>query len=99
MLLNRFNKDNEQGLESMSESEIWNLNMWERIERALIINGNVTHGLCRLIDVQDVRPCGADSFTFNVISTLRGKRKPSYRHHIVYNNVNGYMEVTEFDVL
>ena len=95
MLLNHFKSFTRSELENMSDSEVYSLNLAEKIERALIINGYTDHNLCSKIDMVDIMQLGADTIRFTVISTIKRKRKPSFYHKFVLDEIHGRMELLE----
>ena len=95
MILNHFKGVTREALENMSDSEIYSLNLAEKIERALIINGYTDHNLCSKIEMEDVMQLGADSMKFTIVSTIKRKRKPSFFHKFALDEIHGRMELLE----
>lgn len=95
MILNHFKGATRESLENMSDAEVYSLNLIDKIERALIINGYTDHNLCSKIDMVDVMQLGADTIKFTVISTIKRKRKPSFYHKFALDEVHGRMELLE----
>lgn len=95
MLLNHFNNESREALENMTDSEVHSLNLVEKIERALIINGYTDHNLCSKIEMEDVMQVGADTIKFTVISTIKRKRKPSFFHKFALEEIHGRMKLLE----
>ena len=95
MILNHFKGATRESLENMSDSQIYSLNLVEKIERALIINGYTDHNLCSKIEMVDVMELGADTIKFTVISTIKRKRKPSFFHKFALDEIHGTMKLLE----
>lgn len=97
MLLNHFKNASREELENMSDSEIYSLDLAEKIERALIINGYTDHVLCSKIELVDVEKLGADSIKFTALSTIKRKRKPSFSHKFALDEIHGAMTLLEYN--
>ena len=95
MILNHFKGVTREALENMTDSEIHSLNLTEKIERALIINGYTDHDLCGKIEMKDVMQLGADSMRFTIVSTIKRKRKPSFFHIFALEEIHGRMKLLE----
>lgn len=95
MILNHFKGESRDALENMSDSEIYSLNLAEKIERALVINGYTDYNLCSKIEMVDVMELGADTMKFTIVSTIKRKRKPSFYHKFVLDEIHGRMELLE----
>ena len=95
MILNHFKGESREALENMSDAEIYSLNLVEKIERELIINGYTDHDLCGKIEMTDVMQLGADSMRFTIVSTIKRKRKPSFFHIFALDEAHGRMELLE----
>lgn len=96
MILNHFKGESREALENMSDAEVYSLNLVEKIERALIINGYTDHNLCSKIEMEDVMQLGADTIKFTVISTIKRKRKPSFFHKFALDDIHGTMKLLEY---
>lgn len=95
MILNHFKGATRESLENMSDTEVYSLNLVEKIERALIINGYTDHNLCSKIEMEDVMQLGADTMKFTIVSTIKRKRKPSFFHKFALDEIHGRMELLE----
>lgn len=95
MILNHFKGATRESLENMSDTEVYSLNLVEKIERALIINGYTDHNLCSKIEMEDVMQLGADAMKFTIVSTIKRKRKPSFFHKFALDEIHGRMELLE----
>lgn len=95
MILNHFKSATRESLENMSDTEVYSLNLVEKIERALIINGYTDHNLCSKIEMNDIMQLGADTIKFTVISTIKRKRKPSFFHKFALDEIHGTMKLLE----
>lgn len=95
MILNHFKSTTRESLENMSDTEVYSLNLIEKIERALIINGYTDHNLCSKIEMNDIMQLGADTIKFTVISTIKRKRKPSFFHKFALDEIHGAMKLLE----
>ncbi len=93
MELKKFANTTREALENMSDSEIWNLGLWEKIERYLIVEGITDHECARKIEVEDIAQSGADGIRFTVVSTLKRKHKPSWKHTFVLNECTHTIEI------
>ena len=99
MELERFKGVKKSVLVEMTEKEIYDLTLWEKIERALIINGYTDHEICRKIELDDIERTGADSFTFTVVSTKKRKKNPSFFHKMAIDEIHGLLTLLEFNNL
>lgn len=97
MILERFKGVEKSVLVAMTEKEIYDLTLWEKIERALIINGYTDHEICRKIELDDIKRTGADSFTFTVVSTMKRKKNPSFFHKMAIDEIHGLLTLLEFN--
>lgn len=95
MILNHFKGVTREALENMTDSELHSLNLVEKIERALIVNGYTDHNLCSKIEMEDVIQLGADSMRFTIVSTIKRKRKPSFFHIFALDETHGAMKLLE----
>ena len=95
MLLDHFKCSTRSVLEKMTDSEVYSLSLVEKIERALIINGFTDHALCSKIEMVDAMELGADTMMFTIVSTIKRKRKPSFYHRFVLDQVHGELKLLE----
>ena len=97
MILDNFKGVDKIVLASMTEKDIYNLTIWEKIERALILDGLTDHEICRKIELDDIERTGSDRFTFTVFSTLKRKKNPSFSHKMIVDEIHGLLTLLQFN--
>lgn len=94
--LKRFMNNTKDELENMELCDIYSLNLWEKVERYLIIEGYTDHDLCRKIVVCDVTKVGYLGVSFTVVSTKKRCRKPSFFQQFYLNEERGEIKLTGY---